>query len=119
TYTGKDDGAASAVISLPADNFPPAPTLSNFLAAQSIDSSSNFTLSFSPWTSPESGDTVQLIVFDGKGNQVLATPPPYQAYPTPPLAATNTSIVISNGILSYSDTYTAVLTFTRVTTTNL
>ncbi len=119
TYTGKDDGATSDVLSLKADNYPPAPFVSNLLAAQTINASSNFTLSFSAWLPGNSNNLVQLTILGSNGTPVFATPAPDQFYPQAPLSATNNSIVVSNGTLSAGQTYTGILTRTRLTTNNL
>ena len=118
-YTGKLDGAASVVVSLGADDFPPAPPfVSNLIAAQSIDPSNNFTLNFGAWALAEPNDFVELTVLDSNSNLVFATPPFFATFPEAPLRATNTSIVISNGTLRAGQTYTATLSYIEVTTNN-
>ena len=118
-YTGKDDGAASVPVSLGADAFPPAPFVSNLLAAQAVDASADFTLSWVAWPSADTNDFVQLTILDGNSNLVFATPPLFAVYPQSPLSATNTGTVISNGTLAAGQTYTATLAFTGLTTNNL
>ncbi len=119
SYTGLIDGAASAVVSLGTDAFPPAPPfVSNLVAAQSIDPSNNFTLSFGAWTSAETNEFVELTVLDSNENLVFATPPFFALYPQTPLSATNTGIVITNGTLKAGQIYTATLAYLEVTTNN-
>jgi hypothetical protein len=120
SYTGKDDGPTSILLSLVADDFPPAPPfISNLEAAQAIDVSSNFTLSFGTWAAADTNDYVQLTVQDSNSNLVFATPALYSLYPQGALSATNSQIVISNGTLMAGETYTATLTWFEVTTDNL
>ncbi len=119
TYTGQLDGSTSAVVTLGEDDFPAAPPfVSNLVAAQSIDPSNNFTLSFAAWTSAETNDYVALTILDSDSNLVFATPQFFATYPQKPLGATNTSIVISNGTLIAGQSYTATLEFIQVTTNN-
>ncbi len=120
SYKGQLDGATSVVVSLSADNFPPAtPFVSNLVAAQSIDPSSKFTLSLDPWSSAAAEGFVRLTVLDADSNLVFATSSLFATYPQVPLSATNSSIVISNGLLKDGQIYTATLSFTEVTSNNV
>ncbi len=117
TYTGEFDGAASIAVPLSEDSFPPAPpSVSNLVAAQTIDPSADFTLSFAAWDSSDTNDIVQLTVLDSGSNVVFATPSLLAIYPQVPLSATNISIVISNGTLTLGRDYTATLAYFEVTT---
>jgi hypothetical protein len=116
-YHGTQDGAATIVVALDADDFPPAPALSNLAAAQFIDPSNNFALTFAPWAAVGSNNYVQLTVLDSGSNVVFATPALFALYPEAPLNASNTTmIIITNGTLKANQAYTATLTFTAVTT---
>jgi hypothetical protein len=120
TYIGIDDGATSIVVSLNADDFPPAaPCVSNLVAAQSINSSGDFTLQFGAWASANTNDFVQLTVLDSTSNVVFSTPSLLALYPQRPLGATNTSIVISNGTLAAGQNYTATLAYMVVQTNHV
>ena len=119
-YVGTHDGTSSIVLSLDADDFPPAaPCVSNLVAAQSINSSADFTLRFAAWVSAHTNDFVQLTILDSTSNVVFSTPSLLALYPQRPLAATNTSIVISNGMLAAGRNYTATLAFMAVKTNHL
>ena len=116
-YVGIDDGASSIVVSLAADDFPPAaPFVSNLVAAQSINASANFTLQFGAWTSANTNDFVQLTILDSTSNVVFNTPSLLALYPQSPLGATNTSIVITSGTLAAGQNYTATLAYMAVKT---
>ena len=120
SYIGKDDGAASVVLPLGTDAFPPgAPFVSNLVAAQVVNASSNFTLSFAPWPAANSNDFVQLSIWDSNSNVVFATPQLYALFPAPALSATNSEIVITNGTLTNGQNYTAALTFTEATSNSV
>ena len=120
SYHGHYDGAASVVVPLGTDTFPPAaPFVSNLVAAQAVNVASNFTLSFAPWLAANSNDFVQLTIQDSNSNLVFSTTPLYAFYPQTALSATNSQIIISNGTLTAGQNYTATLTFTGLTSNNL
>ena len=103
----------SAALTEVADAFPPViPYVSNLVAAQTIDPSTNFTLNFTPWTGANSNDYVQLTILTSSNTVAYATPALYSLSPRA-LLATNSSIIITNGTLTNSQTYTATLTFGR------
>jgi hypothetical protein len=118
TYTGPDDGAASVVLALSADSFPPTPVVSNLVAAQAINSASNFTLRFLGRPTANSNDFTQLTIVDSSSNTVFSTPSPDQL-PEAALIGANDAIVIKSGALLPGQTYTGTLIYTRLTTNNI
>ncbi len=110
-YTGLDDGQVSVSVSLGTDDFPPAPAVANVLAAQSVEGTNDFVVSFAPGTN--ANDYVQLLVVDSGGNLVFQTQP---IYSSAGLSATNSGIVIPADTLSPGAIYTALLQFLRLTT---
>lgn len=65
-YTGLDDGQVAVSVALGTDDFPPAPAVSNVLAAQSVEVTNDFLVSFAPDT--EANDFVQLWHWHPTGN---------------------------------------------------
>jgi hypothetical protein len=118
SYTGSFDGATSVVLSLASSSFPPAPVISNLVAAQSINSASNFTLQFLARPTANSNDFTQLVILDSSSNTVFSTPAPDQP-PEAALIGTNSKVVISPGYLFAGQTYTGILVYTKTTTNNL
>ena|GEM_PF-6146927 len=110
-YTGITDGQVSVPVSLGSDNFPPAPSVSNVLSAQSLNATNDFLVTFAPDSTGT--DFAQLTVVDGNGSVVFRTEPIYYGLG---LSATNTSIDIPADTLSPGTSYTGLLQFLRITT---
>jgi hypothetical protein len=89
-------------------SFPTPPHLANYPAAQAIDPSSSFTLTWDPLLGTANGGFVQLVVSDLAGHLVYATPDLGQ-----PGAATitNTSATLPVGTLAPGQTYSGSILF--------
>jgi uncharacterized repeat protein (TIGR01451 family) len=106
---GRSQGAYQSSLNLSGDSYPNTPQIQNFDAAQAINASTNFTLQ---WNSSGggTGDWVMLEVDDALGNIVLSTPDFAESNA---LRGTVTSLVITDGTLQASSTYSGQLVFAR------
>lgn len=89
--------------------YPATPQVSNLSAAQTIDTTREFTLR---WNSlgGSSTEIVQLTIFDSQSNSVFATPAPFQPGA---LNASSNSTVIPPNTLPPGETFAAHLTIAR------
>lgn len=85
---------------------PDAPHISNFAAAQSVDVTKPFTLTWDPWVGGSSSDFILVTVANW-------TSPPYGA--TNALNGTSASVVIPAGALVANSNYTAGVGFEHAT----
>lgn len=96
--------------------FPNIPRFSNFNAAQAINSSNAFTLSWDAFTGATAlSDYLSLEIWDSEENTILSLPNPCQNQPLP---VTATSATIPAGQLQPNATYLAVLSFVRLQDSN-
>ena len=108
------DGPLLAAITLPADNYPTnAPHVTNWSAAQGIDPTTPFTLTWDKFAGGTSNDFIELSIVDGTGSNVFATPS-YFVDPSR-LTGTNTSALIPASALTTGQTYQAELMFVKIT----
>ncbi len=106
------DGTKTPTLSMTGDNYPAAPTIANYAQAQLIGAGTNFTVSWVPFTGGTSTDTILLTIANSTGQQVFSTP----VFPAPgALTGTATSAVIPANTLQTGRTYTATLSFAKVT----
>jgi hypothetical protein len=71
TYDGVHDGSQSLPLTLPTNSFPAAPHVSNLPAAQTIDPTASFKLTWDPIPGFVSGDTLVLVVTDSGGTNIV------------------------------------------------
>ncbi len=101
------DGATT--VNLPVGSaLPNAPTLVNYTAAQSIDSTRDFTLTWSPLTGGVAKDFISVNVRGALSSSEYGCPEA--------LNGTSDSFVIPAGTLSPSQTYPTSITFVKVLT---
>ena len=67
------DGVRSTSLSLPLDSYPSTPHLTNWAAAQAVDSTGDFTLVWDPFTGGTTNDFVYLKVEDDQANVLVET----------------------------------------------
>ena len=90
-------------ITLPADNFPSAPQINNFTAAQSLDNTQPFILVFQPFTGSVAPSTATLELYN---NGALLS--------SQSLALTATNYTIAANTLAANTTYDARLRFENI-----
>jgi hypothetical protein len=112
TFTGQFSGAHSVNINFPAGTIPPGPQILNFADAQSIDPDNDFELKWSPFSGGTADDMIEVKVSDSPGNVVASSPAPGSS---DALDGTTTSFVIEAGSLEAGQTYTAAVSFYKVT----
>lgn len=95
-------------MNMTASDLPPVPTLANYTAAQSIEASRNFTLSWKPFSNADADDLISLLLYNDEGGVVFQAPD----YCLPiPLKPTETSVVIPADTLIKDHTYNGELLF--------
>jgi hypothetical protein len=113
----RNNGFQFPVLTLPSADYPAAPHVGNFAAAQAVDPATPFTLQ---WINPPdatTNDYIWVFVLNGSGTTVFSTPYP----PTNHIASlrgTSTSTVIPTNTCQVGDTYTGVIVFFRITGVN-
>jgi hypothetical protein len=102
------DGFKNLALALPPASYPAAPHLTNYNAAQAIDSSTGFVLAWDSFGSAALNGFIQLVITDSSGNRVLATP----AYGlSGALPGTATAATIPAATLAPSQSYHGTLLF--------
>ncbi len=112
-----DNGQEAGAIQFPEGlNYPPAPEIVNYTAAQTINSKADFELHWAADSGGGAGDSVWLFITSANGSVVFTTPYP----PGVPgsLRATNSLAVIPAGTLQPGRSYEGRLEFTRAVATN-
>jgi hypothetical protein len=99
-------GDTTYTVPLAADDYPPAPKVTNFPAAQQIDPARDFTLRWSEFTDGDGREIWVQITVAASGQVVFAPPP---------LDGAATSVLIPAGTLEAETNYQALLTFRRYT----
>jgi hypothetical protein len=94
--------------------YPPTPSAVNFDAAQTVNPNADFVLQFTPFTGAGANDVIQIYISDDQGALVFAAPDEC-ANPPRTLANTATSVTLPKGTLADNKTYTAQLSFFKVT----
>jgi hypothetical protein len=111
--TASDGTLTNATMSLPDDMYPAdAPHVSNWAAAQAVDSSADFTVMWDAFTGGTNSDFISLAVQGHSNKDIFSSPIPGQPGA---LDGTATGGVIPAGTLSPGSTYTAVVLFAKVT----
>jgi hypothetical protein len=96
----------TAGINLAADNFPIAPVVSNFDAAQAVNATNSFDLTYQPFTGAGTSDDAMLSVYDGS-TVILSNV----------LSLAESSYTIPSGTLAVGKSYDARLRFRHLTVT--
>lgn len=114
TIHGVNDGARTANASYLLGGNPPTPNVTNVAAAQSIDSTADFTVK---WAAPSGGllDIVQLLVIDSSSNAVYASPAPFSSNA---LSSSSVAFTIPAYALPPSTWMTGYVAFARSGTPN-
>lgn len=110
------DGVKNLPISLSGNAYPPAPHISNFAAAQAIDPSAPFLLTWDPFVGGTTNSLVQLRIENTSG-QVFGTAARPGA--TNALNGTAQGLTIPAGTLAPGHSYLGHLLFETFTATNL
>ncbi len=105
-----NSGGYIAAVAVTNDTYPTTPQISNLAAAQTIDSATNFTLTWNTFTAGGTQDFISVDITDTNGNDAFVTPDFDQ---TNAMNGTATSVVIPGGTLSSSNTYDGVLLFAK------
>ena len=106
-----DGTALAASVPLTAAGYPPSPRIANLEAAQVIDGTADFTLTWDALSGPEPGDGLVLAVRDAAGRTWFETPGPAESGL---LAGTNDRIQIPSLTLPSGVALTGVLRCLRV-----
>lgn len=114
TINGATDGTRTPTLSLPASAYPNTPTITNFVAAQNIDWTQPFTVTWGAFIGAATFDYIQLVV-ERNGTRVFATPDFGQPGA---LTGAATSATIPANTLIPGETYAATLAFGNVTAVN-
>ncbi len=118
TVNTANDGTKNLSLTVPTDNYPNIPRVTNFGAAQSIDAAAAFTLNFDAFASGTVNDFVMLEIeaIGQMGNtQVYESPGPGE---NGSLDGTDTSATIPANTLSPGASYIASLSFFRIVDTD-
>jgi hypothetical protein len=114
TYTARVELETGSAIQLNVNasgDFPPAPELLNFEAAQAIDSEAPFTLQWNTFVGADANSFVGLDIMEQEGDTVFFAP---NECVDLELAPTATSIVIPAGTLRPGRVYELMLNFYRL-----
>ena len=110
------DGNFIVVLNLPSDINPVAPTLANFTAAQSINSSNNFTLQWGPFFTGTTNDFIHVRIDSPTGSVFRTAFAP--GLPGALNAASN-SVVIPAGTLPSGHVLAGRIIFAKILSTNV
>ncbi|MCD6048662.1 MAG: CarboxypepD reg-like domain [Verrucomicrobia bacterium] len=107
-----NNGTITAPLSLTGGTFPSVPRVSNFTAAQSINASANFTLTWDAFTGGTASDFIEVYIEEegGNFNEVFHSGPPGAGG----LNGTSTSVLIPAGTLTAGKRYHAQIMFAKV-----
>ena len=109
-----DNGNIFPVLYLPTPVYPSTPHISNYAAAQTINSGHDFTVQWDAYAGGTTNDNIWLIIVDLDGNQVFSTPTDDLSS----LKGTATSATIPAGTLQPGNDYSGTVFFFRVLSTN-
>ena len=110
--TTHDFFPTNVTLNLPADSIPPPLRVSNFLEAQHIDPTAEFTLM---WDAPEGARVSDLITFSLESSTGTVYQTSLIAGNSNALAGTETSLRLPANLLPASRTVVGLLTYVRVT----
>ena len=116
SLTTVNDGVHTVALLLPADAYPPTPRVSNFEAAQAIDSDAPFSVYWDPFAGGNETDYVLFELSDSSNTQTFFTTP----FPGTPgaLDSSSTSVTLPAGTLQPGQSYSVRLTFVRIAAAN-
>lgn len=100
----RQSGPLTAQVTVTSD-YPPAPMITNFNAAQAINPSAAFTFQWTPIPNTESGDSIYFYIDDANSADVYAV--------TNGLDNTTASVTIPAGLLNSNTIYQGILCFSR------
>jgi len=100
------DGNRAVALNLPADNFPTAPQVTDWAAAQKVNPAAGFTLTWNPFAGAGGFDDIMVQAVDSLGNLVSAVALPYTA----------TNSVFPAGTFKSGQSYTVQIQFRHFTT---
>ncbi|MEP6663246.1 MAG: hypothetical protein ABJC04_06230 [Verrucomicrobiota bacterium] len=102
-----------AQLSLPSDAYPSTPQITNYTAAQAVDSSNNFVVLWQAFAGGTANDFIQLTIRDSSDNPVFRS----GDFGSPgAFNGTNSSALIPANTLFTGETYNGELLFARLTT---
>ena len=107
------DGTRNLALSLVGDLYPNTPHLSNFAAAQALDSGAYFLFTWDGLTGGNSNDFVQLHIEDNQGNKVFETP---DIGETGALDGRGTAALVPPRTFAAGQTYQAYIYFAKAVT---
>jgi hypothetical protein len=111
------DGQKKVSLTSPAGEFPAALHISNFAAAQAIDSSAAFNLTWDSISGGTKNDYILLLIGEAvSGAFVFRSPPPLQAGA---LDGTSKAITLPAGLLKPNTQYVAEMTYLKVAAIDL
>jgi hypothetical protein len=106
-----NDGTNETALVLPNNSYPVTPRLTNWVAAQLLDASADFTFVWNSFTGAGSNDFISLSILDGMSNEVFHS----GAFGSPgALTGANRSVTIPAGSLETDQQYRGELLFLRV-----
>lgn len=103
------NGTLTVPLTLTGDSYPSVPRVSNFGAAQTINASQNFTLTWDAFSGGTSGDFIQVIIQDEFNNTVLESDGPGEG-----LDGTDTQFTIAANSLEAGKRYHVELMFAKL-----
>lgn len=103
------NGNLNIPLLLSGDTYPNVPRVSNYSAAQSIDATTGFTLTWDAFTGGTAGDFIQVSISDESDNQVYDSGSPGSG-----LDGTATQVAIPAGTLSAGQHYHAEVMFAKI-----
>lgn len=116
TINAVNDGTRTPTLSYPANSYPTTPQVTNFEAAQAIDWTQPFTLSWLPFAGGGGSDFIQLTIDRSDGSRLFSTP----GYAQPnALNGTATSVTIPPNTFVPGRRYSATLAFGNVVNIDL
>lgn len=110
SITTANSGILTGALLVVGTNYPPAPVIANFTAAQSLVASTNFVLSWLPFTGGTTQDLILVEIRDSVGDVWFATPAFYE---TNAIRGAATAVTIPGNTLSPAAAYQAQLMFIR------
>jgi hypothetical protein len=111
------DGFMFPVLAMPAPQYPIAPRVSNFAAAQSVDPTTDFVLQWDAFSAGTTNDSMWVKITDANGNPVFSTPYPGTNF-AGSLKGTATSVTVPNNTLQFGRAYKGAISFFKVTSVN-
>jgi hypothetical protein len=116
TIAAVNDGNKTPTLNLGANAYPTTPRVTNFDAAQAIDWTQDFTLTWVTFAGGTSSDAIQFLIRRKNGTTLFATPTFGSAGA---LNGTSTSVLIPANTFVPGETYTATLAFINIVNLDL